>query len=221
MEFWGIEIKPGSPIKVELEEGYLIHVSQVTLGDSKKVKDEIVSLYVKVGDSKQKLIIGNLSQKIPQASLDLIFERYFELSHECKSSSVFVLGYKTLDPNDEQLGSDIDSDEEEIPMDMFQSELEKSNANGVNGQKANLEADESDSDEENESDSDEMGSDDDSDDEENEEEAPLKVEPPSKKRPNGGAMNNTNASKKAKVAQKPSGGHKGHNCGGVHPPKRN
>lgn len=39
-----------------------------------------------------------------------------------------------------------------------------------------------------------------SDEDEEYDEAPLKVEPPSKKRPNGEAMNNTVASKKAKVA---------------------
>ncbi|KAF8086417.1 hypothetical protein N665_0626s0009 [Sinapis alba] len=216
MEFWGIEIKPGKPIKVEQEDGYMIHVSQIALGEFKNVGDKTVQVYVKVGgDDKQKLLLGNLSQKVPQISLDLMFEQDFEISHECKSTSIYLLGYKTVDPMDGELNSDFDSEDEEIPMDMFRSELEKSNVNGLNGQKANVEA--------GESESDEMGSDE--DDSEEEEETPVKVEPPSNKRPNGGAKNNNNtvASKKAKVAiqQKPSGGHKGHKCGGVHPPKRN
>ncbi|XP_013747071.2 histone deacetylase HDT4-like isoform X1 [Brassica napus] len=212
MEFWGIEIKPGKPTKVEQEDGYMIHVSQIAIGEFNKVGDKTVQVFVKVGgDDKQKLLIGNLSQKVPQVLLDLLFEQDFEISHECKSSSVYLLGYKTVDPLDGELNSDFDSEDEDIPMDMFQSELEKSKANGLNGQKANLEDDESDSDE--------MGSDE--DDSEEEEDTPVKVEPPSKKRPNGGAMNNnTVASKKAKVANQ-QGGHKGHKCGGVHPPKRN
>ncbi|CAH2060408.1 unnamed protein product, partial [Thlaspi arvense] len=196
-----IEIKAGSPFKFKQEDGYVIRVTQVTLGESKKVKDEAIHLYVKVGGSKEKLLVGNLSQKIPQLSMDLIFEQDFEFSHECKNSSVFVLGYKSY--NDDEV-EDFDSDDEDIPMDMFQNQLEKANANGVNDEKANLEAGEDDSDDEDESDSDEMGSDEDEDDssdeEEEEEEAPVEVEPPSKKRPNGGAVKNTNASKKAKVA---------------------
>lgn len=66
------------------------------------MKDENVPVYVKVGDDNQKLVIGNLSQKIPQVSLDLMFEQEFEISHECKSTSVFLLGYKTPDLVDEQ-----------------------------------------------------------------------------------------------------------------------
>ncbi|CAH8361221.1 unnamed protein product [Eruca vesicaria subsp. sativa] len=225
MEFWGIEVKPGKPIKVEQEDGYMIHVSQIALGEIKKLGDKTVQVYVKVGgDDKQKLVIANLSQKNPQVSLDVMFEQDFEISHECKSASVHLLGYKSVDPTDGEVNSDFDSEDEEIPMDMFRSELEKSNANGLNDKQASVEAGESESDDEDESD--EMGSDEDDDDSEEEEETPVvKVEPASKKRPNGGAMNNnTVASKKAKVAnqQKPSGGgHKGHKCGGVHPPKRN
>ncbi|CAG7907352.1 unnamed protein product, partial [Brassica rapa] len=211
----GIEIKPGKPTKVEQEDGYMIHVSQIAIGEFNKVGDKTVQVFVKVGgDDKQKLLIGNLSQKVPQVLLDLLFEQDFEVSHECKSSSVYLLGYKTVDPLDGEVNSDFDSEDEDIPMEMFQRELEKSKANGLNGQKANLEDDESDSDE--------MGSDEDEDDSEEEEDTPVKVAPPSKKRPNGGAMNNnkTVASKKAKVANQ-QGGHKGHKCGGVHPPKRN
>ncbi|CAN8320362.1 unnamed protein product [Cochlearia groenlandica] len=188
MEFWGIEIKPGSPLMVEPEDGYIIHVSQIALGESKKVKDESVSVYVKVGDDKSNILIGNLSEKIPQVSLDLFFEREFEISHGCKNSSVFFLGYKTIDVLEEE---DINSDEEDIPEEILNSLKEKIEGGG-----------DSESDDDDEMDSDEEEA------EEKEEEAPLKVEPPIKKRPNGEAMKNTNAaSKKAKlvVPQKPSG----------------
>lgn len=64
-------------------------------------EDENVPVYVKNGDDKSELLIGTLSQKIPQISLDLYFEKEFELSHKSKTS-VFLLGYKTLDLPDEQ-----------------------------------------------------------------------------------------------------------------------
>ncbi|CAA7017996.1 unnamed protein product [Microthlaspi erraticum] len=191
MAFWGIEIKPGNPIKVEANDGYFIHLSQVTLGESKKVKDEIVPVFVKVGDDKTRFLVGNLSQKIPQLSINFMIEQDFELSHDCKTSSVYLLGTKI--PDMDAVNSEFDSEDEDIPMYMFQNEL------ASNDQKA-MEAAESDSNEEDESDSDEVGSDedeDDSDEEEEEEEAPLKVEPPSKKGTNGGATNNKQKPKHA------------------------
>ncbi|KAL1209508.1 Histone deacetylase HDT4 [Cardamine amara subsp. amara] len=192
MEFWGIEIKPGKAFMVEPEDGYVIHVSQVALGETKKLKeDENVPVYAKVGDEPTKFAIGTLSQKFPQVSLDLFFEQEFELSHNSKSS-VYLLGYKTPDVSD-QLDEEIESDSE---IDEFMGQQcgllppEEKVGTGM------PESDE----EQDGSDSDEMGSDEESDDEEVEDEAPLKVEPLSKKRPNGGAMKNTVASKKAKVA---------------------
>lgn len=67
---------------------------QACLGEVNKEKgSEPVSLYVKFGD--QKLVIGTLSsEKFPQISYDLIFEKEFELSHSWKNGSVFFNGYK-------------------------------------------------------------------------------------------------------------------------------
>lgn len=81
-------------------------LSQIALGEFKNVGDKTVQVYVKVGgDDKQKLLLGNLSQKVPQISLDLMFEQDFEISHECKSTSIYLLGYKTVDPMDGELNS--------------------------------------------------------------------------------------------------------------------
>lgn len=81
-------------------------LSQIAIGEFNKVGDKTVQVFVKVGgDDKQKLVIGNLSQKVPQVYLDLLFEQDFEVSHECKSSSVYLLGYKTVDTMDGELNS--------------------------------------------------------------------------------------------------------------------
>ncbi|EOA28097.1 hypothetical protein CARUB_v10024279mg [Capsella rubella] len=99
MEFWGIEVKPGKPLMAEPEDGYMIHVSQVSIDLSKVNEDENVLVYVKYGDDKNKYLIGNLSHKFPQVSLDLFFDQEFEISHDSKTS-VFLLGNQT--PDDEQ-----------------------------------------------------------------------------------------------------------------------
>ena len=81
-------------------------LSQIILAEARKWENKIVQIFVKVGgDDKQKLLIGNLSQKVPQVLLDLLFEQDFEVSHECKSSSVYLLGYKTVDPLDGEVNS--------------------------------------------------------------------------------------------------------------------
>ncbi|XP_010510719.1 PREDICTED: histone deacetylase HDT4-like [Camelina sativa] len=209
MEFWGIEVKPERTLMVEPEDGYLIHVSQITIGDLNKLEeDENVPVYVKHGEDKNAFVIGNLSKKCPQVSLDIFFGQKFVISHSSESS-VFLIGYKSPD-NDEQ-DEEIDSDSElEEYMEQQCGVLPPNEMNN----EINPEEDESDSGEEDdESGSDEMGSDEDedeSDEEDVEDEAPLKVEPPSKKIPNGKATNNTVASKKAKAAfqNKSSGGKK-------------
>ena len=54
---------------------------------------ELVALNVKFGN--QKLVLGTLSSdKFPQISYDLIFEKEFELSHSWKNGSVFFTGFK-------------------------------------------------------------------------------------------------------------------------------
>lgn len=76
------------------------NISQVTLGEVDKVKeDENVPVYVKIGDDKSGFIIGNLSQKFPQVSLDIFLGHEFEISHNSKTS-VYLIGYRT--PMDEQ-----------------------------------------------------------------------------------------------------------------------
>ncbi|XP_021899086.1 histone deacetylase HDT1-like [Carica papaya] len=98
MEFWGVEVKPGKPLKVQPDEFYLIHLSQASLGESKS--SETVPIFVKVGD--QKLVLGTLSHEhSPHIPFDLVFDKEFELSHNWKSGSVYFLGYKTPFPDDE------------------------------------------------------------------------------------------------------------------------
>ncbi|XP_023640237.1 histone deacetylase HDT4 [Capsella rubella] len=207
MEFWGIEVKPGKPLMAEPEDGYMIHVSQVSIDLSKVNEDENVLVYVKYGDDKNKYLIGNLSHKFPQVSLDLFFDQEFEISHDSKTS-VFLLGNQT--PDDEQ-DEEIDSDSE---LDEFMGQqIGALPPNGMNNEIEPIEDVDS-SEEDSDSDSDEMISSDDedeSDEEDVEDEAALKVEPSSEKIPNGKAMNNnTVASKKAKAAfqNKSSGGKK-------------
>ncbi|GMI81696.1 histone deacetylase 3, HISTONE DEACETYLASE 2A [Hibiscus trionum] len=98
MEFWGIEVKAGQPFKALPGDGYIIHLSQASLGESKN-KAESVPLYVNVGGKK--LVLGTLShQNFPQLNFDLVFDAEFELSHNWKNGSVYFLGYKTFVPEE-------------------------------------------------------------------------------------------------------------------------
>ncbi|KAA3489710.1 histone deacetylase HDT1-like isoform X1 [Gossypium australe] len=107
MEFWGIEVKSGQPIKADPGANYVIHLSQASLGESKN-KAESVPLYVNV-DGK-KLILGTLShQSCPQLSFDLVFEEEFELSHNWKNGSVYFLGMSSEEESEEE-------EEEELPV---------------------------------------------------------------------------------------------------------
>lgn len=71
---------------------------QACLAEVKKDKgSEPVFLYAKIGD--QKLVLGILSsEKFPQISLDLVFEKTFELSHNWKNGSVHFTGYRSPTP---------------------------------------------------------------------------------------------------------------------------
>ncbi|KAL9676383.1 hypothetical protein QQ045_004597 [Rhodiola kirilowii] len=114
MEFWGVEVKAGVPLKVSPGEGKVIHLSQASIGESKKGNNESVPVHVKVDD--QKLVIGTLSaDKFPQIQYDVVFEKDFELSHNWKNGSVFFCGYKTQNPVDDEVysGDDFDSDSED------------------------------------------------------------------------------------------------------------
>eukprot|EP00268_Persea_americana_P064344 TRINITY_DN845_c0_g2_i2.p1 TRINITY_DN845_c0_g2~~TRINITY_DN845_c0_g2_i2.p1 ORF type:complete len:316 (+),score=114.50 TRINITY_DN845_c0_g2_i2:246-1193(+) len=114
MEFWGVEVKAGQPIKCDpATNGKLLHLSQASLGEVKKDKgSDSVPLSVKIGD--QKLVIGILSsEKCTHMSFDLVFEKEFELSHNWKHGSVYFCGYYTtpFEEESEDL-SDTDSDSE-------------------------------------------------------------------------------------------------------------
>ncbi|CAN1171540.1 Histone deacetylase HDT1 [Linum perenne] len=96
MQFWGVEVKAGEPLKVTPEDDFILHLSQAALGESKKAKgSDSVPLFVTV-DGK-KLVLGTLSpENIPQLAFDLVFEKEFELSHNWKSGSVYFTGYKSV-----------------------------------------------------------------------------------------------------------------------------
>ncbi|XXG76754.1 hypothetical protein AAC387_Pa08g1043 [Persea americana] len=86
-------------------------ISQAILGEVKKEKgSDSIPLSVKVGD--QKIVIGIISsEKCPHMSLDLVFEKEFELSHNWKHGSVYFCGnYTTIS-------------EEEYPFDCFLSSV--------------------------------------------------------------------------------------------------
>ncbi|KAK8598662.1 hypothetical protein V6N13_094625 [Hibiscus sabdariffa] len=223
MEFWGIEVKAGQPIKTNPAANHVIHLSQASLGESKN-KAESVPLYVNV-DGK-KLLLGTLShQNCPQLIFDLVFEQGFELSHNWKNGSVYFLGYKTSMP--EEGYDEFDSEEEssgqedELPIAAPENGKAKTDAKiaKVNAGKPDAvkkqavkiaepsnnkkdDDDDDDSDSEDESDSDDedndMSMDGSSDDED--EETPKKVEP-SKKRPAEAA--NPVSAKKAKSSATP------------------
>ncbi|CAL5359112.1 unnamed protein product [Camellia sinensis] len=74
-----VEVKAGQPLKVNLEVGSVIHISQAALGEGKKGKgNDIVPLQVNINGKK--LVLGSLSAgKFPQVSFDLVFEKEFEL----------------------------------------------------------------------------------------------------------------------------------------------
>ncbi|KAJ6407576.1 hypothetical protein OIU84_010960 [Salix udensis] len=116
MEFWGVEVKSGEPLRVESGDGFILHLSQACLGEAKKDKgNESVCIYVNFDD--QKLVLGTLSHdKIPQIPFDLVFEKDFELSHNLKNGSVYFSGYKVAQP-DTSDSDEFNSDgEEDLPF---------------------------------------------------------------------------------------------------------
>ncbi|CAI0544551.1 unnamed protein product [Linum tenue] len=98
MEFWGVEVKAGQPLKVTPEDDVILHLSHAALGEAKKTKEnEFVPLFIKVGDKK--LVLGTLSpETIPQLAFDLVLEQEFELSHNWKNGSIYFTGYKSILP---------------------------------------------------------------------------------------------------------------------------
>ncbi|XVF46852.1 hypothetical protein PTKIN_Ptkin03bG0061200 [Pterospermum kingtungense] len=214
----GIEVKAGQPIKTDPGAGYIIHLSQASLAESKN-KAESVPLYVNANGKK--LLLGTLShQNFPQLSFDLVFDEDFELSHNWKNGSVYFLDMSSDEERSEE--------EEELPVAAAENGKAKADAKTAKANTGKPDAvkpaakiaepsnnkkteDDEDSEDEDESDeeddsededeSDEMDMDENSDDEEVEdEETPKKVES-SKKRPAEAAT--PVSGKKAKPAPTP------------------
>lgn len=114
MEFWGAKVKSGEPLEVDPGDGCLLHLSQACLGEAKKDKgNESICLFLKVG--KQKLVLGTLSsEKFPQLSFDLMFEKRFVLSHNSKNGSVCFTGFKAFLPEQGE-SSDLEEDFPVVP----------------------------------------------------------------------------------------------------------
>ncbi|KAG5566595.1 hypothetical protein RHGRI_002225 [Rhododendron griersonianum] len=124
MEFWGVEVKAGEPLKVEPEDGRVVHISQAALGEGKKGND-IVPLRLKINGKM--FVVGSLSgEKFPQVSFDLVLEREFELSHDWKNGSVYFCGYTAENPYEypshsflfifEYLYSESSDEDEDLPL---------------------------------------------------------------------------------------------------------
>ncbi|XP_010490865.1 PREDICTED: histone deacetylase HDT3 [Camelina sativa] len=225
MEFWGVEVKPNAPLRVNPGEDMLVHISQAALGESKNNVKEPIQLFVKVVGG-EKLIIGNLSHdKFPQLSTELVLEKDFDLSHNWKNGSVFFTGYK-VDASDPEASDD--DDEPAVASDKAEPAVAASGVKQVNFQLPNAEvkaqedddeddSEEDSSDDEEESsdesgdeeekkvtaevDSDEEDEDDSSDDDEDdseEEDTPKKPEESKKRSAEANSSKNTASNKKAK-----------------------
>ncbi|KAG2674504.1 hypothetical protein I3843_13G124500 [Carya illinoinensis] len=243
MEFWGVEVKAGQPLKVKPGEEKVIHLSQASLGEFKTKGNESVPLFLKFDD--QKLVLGTLStENFPQLSFDLVFEKEFELSHNWKHGSVFFLGYKAFTPEeDDHDDFDTDSEDEELEdLPLISGENGKAGST-ITTQKAaskpessekqvklvepskdDEDDDSSDQDDEDDDDDDAMsfesGDDSDDDSDEESEETPKKVEL-GKKRPSDAAHNTPVPAKKAKPATpQKTDGKKGGHTATPHPSKK-
>ncbi|CAK9323095.1 unnamed protein product [Citrullus colocynthis] len=227
MEFWGAEVKVGEPLLVRPGEEKILHLSQACLGESKSKGSEQVFLYVKVGN--QKLVLGTLSsEKFPQVSFDLLFDKEFELSHNWKNGNTdseedFPLaaidnGKPEAEPAPKK---DIKPDTSGAKKKVQIVEPNKGGSNAIIDSKKNEDSSDEDDDEDEESTDDENangGEEDDSDDDENEfsgvdsedsdedsddsleedEQTPKKAEA-SKKRPLDSANKTPAPDKKAKL----------------------
>ncbi|OVA17867.1 zinc finger protein [Macleaya cordata] len=117
MEFWGVEVKSGQPLKVEPGVDKLLHLSQASLGEAKNKANESIPLFLNIDG--QRLVLGTLSpEKCTHISYDLVFEKEFELSHNWKNGSVYFCGYKSVVSEDypSEDSDDSDSGEEDIPL---------------------------------------------------------------------------------------------------------
>ncbi|KAL3613284.1 hypothetical protein CASFOL_042860 [Castilleja foliolosa] len=194
MEFWGVEVKSGQPLKVSPGEGMVLHLSQACLGELKQWKaNESVYLYANV--EGKKIALGTLfARKLPQQQFDLVFAKDFEISHNSKSGSVYFCGYWASNPNEEEFPGYSEEDDDSSDEDMMSE----------------------DDDEGDSQDEDDSGD----DSEESEEETPKKAVP-SKKRPAESATKTPVTDKKAKVTpQKTDGKKAGGHVTTPHPAKQ-
>ncbi|KVH99926.1 hypothetical protein Ccrd_021842 [Cynara cardunculus var. scolymus] len=128
MEFWGVEVKSGQPLEVNLGEGKVLHLSQACLGEIKKDKsNESVCLHITV--EEKKLVLGTLhSERLPQQLFDLVFDKDFKLSHNWKNGSVYFYGYKADQPSDDHeypLHSEEEEDALQLPIPNGKQEAKK------------------------------------------------------------------------------------------------
>ncbi|KAL8146453.1 hypothetical protein AgCh_004253 [Apium graveolens] len=222
MEFWGVEVKAGETVPVPVEDGHLIHVSQAALGDVKNLKSGN-NVPVRMTVEDKKFVIGHLSaDKFPQISFDLVLDKDFELSHGGKDGSIYFCGY-TAEQDDGSEGpegfydeeEDESSDEEELvlengkPVPAIPATAKATDSKTVAtkpGTSAKpkvtvVEPKKDESDDSDDAEDESSGEEDESDDSEDmsEDDSPLKVEPPSKKRPSGSAVKTPVSTKKAKT----------------------
>ncbi|KAG6678934.1 hypothetical protein I3842_14G106500 [Carya illinoinensis] len=242
MEFWGVEVKAGQPLKVKPGEDKVLHLSQASLGESKAKGNESVPLLLKFDD--QKLVLGTLStENFPQLSFDLVFEKEFELSHNWKHGSVYFFGYKAFTPEEED-HDDFDSDSEDELEDLPLNSIENGKAGSIvatqsiaskpesSEKKVKLVEPKKDDEDDDSSDQDDDDDDDDEDDDDDamlvesgdesdeDEETPKKAEL-GKKRPSDSATKTPVPAKKAKSATpQKTDGKKGVHTATPHPSKK-
>ncbi|CAI0398176.1 unnamed protein product [Linum tenue] len=211
MEFWGVEVKAGKPLKVTPEDDVILHLSHAALGEAKKTKEsEFVPLFIKVGEKK--LVLGTLSpETIPQLAFDLVLEQEFELSHNWKNGSIFFTGYKSVLPDDDH-NDVIGKVQKAKPAAPAKAAAAKPEAAKPKAKAAVVPAkpenESDDSDDDSEDDEDESSDDgevayddeDDSDDSEDEETPTPKKPEQGKKRSNDSAVKTPVPAKKAKQA---------------------
>ncbi|CAH1447420.1 unnamed protein product [Lactuca virosa] len=94
MEFVGIELKAGESFEINLDKDEFFQLTQATLCEVKKERDEPLHLYVTLNGKKH--VVGIMQpQRISQLVFSLKFDKNVQFSHNWKYGSVFVFGYKT------------------------------------------------------------------------------------------------------------------------------
>ncbi|KAK1373518.1 Histone deacetylase HDT1 [Heracleum sosnowskyi] len=248
MEFWGVEVKAGESLHVVPEEGNLIHISQVALGDVKNPKSAN-SILVRMEVDDKEIVIGTLSvEKAPQIMFDLVLEKDFTLSHGWKDGSLFFCGY-TAAADLEDNGpygndfSDEDEDESEDEEEIIEKDKPVAEVEAAVPAKSKAAAtkpgtsakpkvtlvdpkkQDSDDSESSDEDGDDESADEDLDDDEDDdvsedEETPKKVES-SKKRPSTSDIKTPASTKKSKTeTPQKTDGKKGAHTATPHPAKK-